>query len=30
MQDIMNEENIEQVWDSRNLLDKIVLNYLEK
>ena len=30
MQHIMKEENIEQVWDSRNLLDKIVLNYLEK
>ena len=30
MQQIMEEENIEQVWDSRNLLDKIVLNYLEK
>ncbi|MFN2439499.1 MAG: FAD-dependent oxidoreductase, partial [Chitinophagaceae bacterium] len=30
MQEIMNEENIEEVWDSRNLLDKIVLDYLEK
>jgi kynurenine 3-monooxygenase len=30
MQEIMKEENIENIWDSRNLLDKIVLNYLEK
>ena len=30
MQKIMQQENNEQVWDSRNLIDKIVLNYLEK
>lgn len=30
MQEIMKEENIEKVWDSRNLMDKIILNYLGK
>ena len=30
MQKVMKEENIEELWNSRNLLDKIVLEYLEK
>ena len=30
MQEIMKEENIAAIWDSKNLLDKIVLQYLEK
>jgi kynurenine 3-monooxygenase len=30
MQEIMKMDNIEELWNSRNLLDKIVLEYLEK
>jgi kynurenine 3-monooxygenase len=30
MQEIMKAENIEEIWDSRNLVDKIVFTYLEK
>jgi kynurenine 3-monooxygenase len=30
MQEVMKEENIAVIWDSKNLLDKIVLEYLEK
>jgi kynurenine 3-monooxygenase len=30
MQEVMRRSDIETVWDTRNLLDKIVLEYLEK